>query len=128
MYPVDSGDTTFIVLCTALVLLMTPGLAFFYGGMVRAKERADHHDAEASFPWASSAIIWIFGGFSLAFGPDVGGLFGDISYHFALDKVGAIAPSPRLCEHRAFHPVLRLPAYVRRHRPGADHRARSRGG
>ena len=40
-----------------------------------------------------TAIIWIFGGFSLAFGPDVGGLFGDISYHFALDKVG-IAPSP----------------------------------
>ena len=39
------------------------------------------------------AVIWIFGGFSLAFGPDVGGVIGDITYHFALDKVGA-APSP----------------------------------
>ena len=37
MYTVDSGDTAFILFCTALVCLMTPGLAFFYGGLVRRK-------------------------------------------------------------------------------------------
>ena len=92
MYPVDSGDTTFIVLCTALVLLMTPGLAFFYGGMVRAKNVLTIM-MQSFISMGIIAIIWIFGGFSLAFGPDIGGLFGDISYHFALDKVGAM-PSP----------------------------------
>ena len=75
--------------------MMTPALALFYGGMVRAKERADHHDAEASFPWASSAIIWIFGGFSLAFGPDVGGLFGDISLPLRPGQGGGHRSEPR---------------------------------
>lgn len=88
MYPVDSGDTTFILLCTALVALMTPGLAFFYGGMVRSKNVISIM-MQSFISMGVIAFIWIFGGFSLAFGPDVGGLIGDISYHFALDGVGA---------------------------------------
>ncbi|MCH5277176.1 MAG: ammonium transporter [Desulfovibrionaceae bacterium] len=92
MYPVDSGDTTFIVLCTALVLLMTPGLAFFYGGMVRAKNVLTIM-MQSFMSMGIIAVIWIFGGFSLAYGPDIGGLFGSLSYHFALDNVGA-EPSP----------------------------------
>lgn len=92
MLSVDSGDTTFIVICTALVALMTPGLAFFYGGMVRARSVLSIM-MQSFISMGIIAIIWIFGGFSLAFGPDVGGLFGDITFHFALDKVGA-APSP----------------------------------
>jgi Amt family ammonium transporter len=89
---VDTGDTAFILLCTALVCLMTPGLAFFYGGLVRRKNVLTIM-MQSFISMGVIAVIWIFGGFSLAFGPDIGGLFGSISYHFALDKVGA-APSP----------------------------------
>ncbi len=92
MYTVDTGDTAFILLCTALVCLMTPGLAFFYGGLVRRKNVLTIM-MQSFISMGVIAVIWIFGGFSLAFGPDIGGLFGSISYHFALDKVGA-APSP----------------------------------
>ena len=92
MYSVDTGDTAFILLCTALVCLMTPGLAFFYGGLVRRKNVLTIM-MQSFISMGIIAVIWIFGGFSLAFGPDIGGLFGSISYHFALDKVGA-APSP----------------------------------
>lgn len=92
MYTVDSGDTAFILLCTALVCLMTPGLAFFYGGLVRRKNVLTIM-MQSFISMGVIAVIWIFGGFSLAFGPDVGGVIGDITYHFALDKVGA-APSP----------------------------------
>ena len=92
MYTVDSGDTAFILLCTALVCLMTPGLAFFYGGLVRRKNVLTIM-MQSFISMGVIAVIWIFGGFSLAFGPDIGGVIGDITYHFALDKVGA-APSP----------------------------------
>ena len=71
---------------------MTPGLAFFYGGLVRRKNVLTIM-MQSFISMGVIAVIWIFGGFSLAFGPDIGGLFGSISYHFALDKVGA-APSP----------------------------------
>lgn len=116
MFSLNTGDTGFVMLCTALVCMMTPALALFYGGMVRKKNVLTIM-MQNFISMGVTAIIWIFGGFSLAFGPDVGGLFGDISYHFALDKVG-IGSEPRLCEHCAFHPVLCLPAYVCRHRPG----------
>ena len=92
MYAVDTGDTAFILLCTALVCLMTPGLAFFYGGLVRRKNVLTIM-MQSFISMGVIAVIWIFGGFSLAFGPDIGGVIGDITYHFALDKVGA-APSP----------------------------------
>ena len=92
MFSLNTGDTGFVMLCTALVCMMTPALALFYGGMVRKKNVLTIM-MQNFISMGVTAIIWIFGGFSLAFGPDVGGLFGDISYHFALDKVG-IAPSP----------------------------------
>ena len=92
MFSLNTGDTGFVMLCTALVCMMTPALALFYGGMVRKKNVLTIM-MQNFISMGVTAVIWIFGGFSLAFGPDVGGLFGDISYHFALDKVG-IAPSP----------------------------------
>ncbi len=88
----NSGDTAFILLCTALVCVMTPGLAFFYGGLVRAKDVLTIM-MQSFISMGVVALIWIFGGFSLAFGPDIGGVIGDVTYHFALDKVGG-DPSP----------------------------------
>lgn len=93
MHPIlNTGDTAFVMLCTALVCLMTPALAFFYGGLVRRKNVLTIM-MQNFVSMGIIAIIWIFGGFSLAFGPDIGGFIGDITFHFALDKVG-ITPSP----------------------------------
>ena len=47
---IDTGNTGFMLLCCSLVMLMTPGLAFFYGGLVGSEERPDDHDAELRLP------------------------------------------------------------------------------
>ena len=92
MPTINTGDTAFIILCTALVCMMTPGLACFYGGLVRSKNVLTIM-MQNFISMGVVALIWIFGGFSLAFGPDIGGFIGDITYHFGLDKVGKL-PSP----------------------------------
>ena len=74
MLSLNTGDTGFVMLCTALVCMMTPALALFYGGMVRKKNVLTIM-MQNFISMGVTAIIWIFGGFSLAFGPDVGGLF-----------------------------------------------------
>ena len=81
MAPVyDTGDTAWIILSTALVLLMTPALAIFYAGMVRAK----HALGMIMFTMAAIlaiSVTWVLVGFSLAFGPDAfGGLVGTFEH------------------------------------------------
>ncbi len=80
----DSGDTAWILTSAALVLLMTPGLALFYGGMVRAKSVLNM--MMMSFgALASVSVIWVLWGYSIAFGSDLGyGLLGDPSEFFGL--------------------------------------------
>lgn len=88
---ISSGDTAFILVSAALVLLMTPGLALFYAGMVRGKNALG--TILQSFIMISVVSIeWVYIGYSMSFGPDVGGFIGDLSW-FALNGVGA-APSP----------------------------------
>jgi len=76
----NSGDTAWVLVCSALVLLMTPGLAFFYGGMVRAKSVLNM--LMMSFGTiALVSVLWVLYGFSLSFGPDaVGGLIGNLDH------------------------------------------------
>ncbi|MFE2866315.1 ammonium transporter [Embleya sp. NPDC059259] len=79
----DSGDTAWLLASTAMVLLMTPGLAFFYGGMVRTR----HVLMMVKMSFAAlcfGSILWFAVGYSLAFGPDVGGagLIGDLDHSF----------------------------------------------
>ena len=72
---IDSGDTAWLLVSTALVLFMTPGLALFYGGMVRRKNVL----STLMHAFAALAVIslqWILVGYSLAFGPSRGGLIG----------------------------------------------------
>jgi len=83
---IDTGDTAWMLISAALVLLMTPGLALFYGGMVRAKNVL----GTIMHSFIIIAIItvqWILFGYSLAFGPDVGGIIGNLSW-FGLNGVG----------------------------------------
>jgi Amt family ammonium transporter len=77
---IDSGDTAWILASAALVLLMTPGLAFFYGGMVRAKSVLNM--LMMSFGTiALVTVLWVLYGFSLSFGPDAfHGLIGNLDH------------------------------------------------
>ncbi len=87
---INSGDTAFILAAAGLVLLMTPGLALFYGGMVRGKNILG--TILQSFIMISViSMEWVVIGYSMAFGPDLGGISGDLSW-FALRGVGT-APS-----------------------------------
>ena len=75
----DTGDTAFMLIATALVMLMTPGLALFYGGMVRSKNVLS--TVLQSFVCLGVvSIIWVAYGYSLAFGPDVNGLIGNLDW------------------------------------------------
>lgn len=79
----DSGDTAWILACSALVLLMTPGLAFFYGGMVRAKGVLNMIMMSVS-SMGVVTVLWVLYGYSMAFGNDVNNLFGDPGQYFGL--------------------------------------------
>ncbi len=83
---ISSADTTFIIMCTALVLLMTPALAFFYGGMVRRKNVLSIF-MQCLVIMGVVAIQWIIIGYSLSFGPDIGGVIGNLEY-MGLKNVG----------------------------------------
>jgi Amt family ammonium transporter len=79
MSGVSSGDTTWILIATAMVMLMTPGLALFYGGMVRRKNVLGTI-MQSFIALGVISIQWVVVGYSLAFGPSVGGLIGDLSW------------------------------------------------
>lgn len=87
----NSADTAFILAAAGLVLLMTPGLALFYGGMVRGKNVLGTI-MQSLFLIALISLEWVYVGYSMSFGPDVGGFIGDLSW-FALHGV-TTAPSP----------------------------------
>ncbi|WP_327152204.1 ammonium transporter [Nocardia sp. NBC_01329] len=79
----NAGDTAWILTSAALVLLMTPGLAFFYGGMVRGKNVLNMIMMSIS-AMAVVTVLWVLYGFSVAFGTDKGGLIGDPGQFFGL--------------------------------------------
>ncbi|MDO8717260.1 MAG: ammonia channel protein, partial [Dehalococcoidales bacterium] len=87
---VSAGDTAWILISSALVMLMTPGLAFFYGGMVRRKNVLS--TIMMSFAiLALVSVLWVLYGYSISFGPDRGGVIGGLDW-FGLVGVGQ-APS-----------------------------------
>jgi len=88
---INAGDTAWILVCCSLVLLMTPALAFFYGGMVRRKNILSTLTLSFIF-MALIGVQWVLYGYSLAFGEDIGGLIGGLNY-LGFEGVGA-APSP----------------------------------
>jgi ammonium transporter, Amt family len=84
--PVDTGNTAWLIISTALVWLMTPGLALFYGGMVRRKNLL----ATMMMSFAIIAVVsvlWVLYGYSLSFGPDKGGIIGGLDW-LGLKSVG----------------------------------------
>jgi Amt family ammonium transporter len=78
---VNTGDTAWILMSTGLVMLMTPGLAFFYGGLVRTKNVLSTI-MHSWFILALVSITWVVFGYTLAFGPSQGGLIGGLDHLF----------------------------------------------
>jgi Amt family ammonium transporter len=91
MEHLNSGDTALVLISAALVALMTPGLAFFYGGLVRRKNVLAIM-MQSFISMGVVTIIWVLVGFSLAFSGDTAGVIGDFKL-FALQGVG-FAPNP----------------------------------
>ncbi|MFI5331873.1 MAG: ammonium transporter [Desulfobaccales bacterium] len=88
---VNSGDTAWILVSCALVLMMTPALALFYGGMARRKNILSTLTLSFIF-MALVGVQWVLFGYSLAFGKDIGGLIGGLNF-LGFNGVGA-APNP----------------------------------
>jgi Amt family ammonium transporter len=84
----NPADNAWVLVASALVLLMTPGLAMFYGGLTRSKNVLSTM-MHSFFLMGLASIIWLFYGFSLAFGTDIGGGFLGSLQYFALEGIGA---------------------------------------
>lgn len=102
---VDTGDTSFIIISAALVFLMTPGLALFYGGMVR-KKNVLSTVMHSFIIMAIASVQWVLIGFSLAFGPDHAGFIGGLNW-LGLAGVG-MDPNP---DYAATIPALVFMAF-----------------
>src|SRR5689334_5003331 len=98
--PINAGDVAWMLTATGLVLLMTPGLSFFYGGMVRTKNVVSTM-LQSFVAMALISILWIVVGFSLAFGDSIHGLIGDPRTFFMFTRVGAAT-------HPALAPTIPL--------------------
>ena len=85
--PVNTGDMAWMMTATGLVLLMTPGLSFFYGGMVQAKNVVSTM-LQSFVAMAVVTLLWIVVGFSLSFGDSLHGLIGDPRTYFMFSGVG----------------------------------------
>ena len=83
----DTGDTAWVLASSALVMFMTPGLALFYGGMVRAKNVLGTL-MQSVFALGLVSVLWVLIGYTLAFGPDKGGLIGGLDF-LGFSGVGA---------------------------------------
>ena len=94
----DTGDTAFVLISAALVMLMTPGLALFYAGMVRTKNTLGTI-MQSFVIIAVITIEWVLWGYSMTFGPDKFGIIGGLEW-FGLNGVG-------LDPHPEYAPTIR---------------------
>ncbi|QNU67782.1 ammonium transporter [Ruminiclostridium herbifermentans] len=81
MGTINTGDTAFIIFSAALVFLMTPGLALFYGGMVKRKNVLSTI-MSSFFVCGLASVLWVAVGYSLSFGADTGGVIGNLEWAF----------------------------------------------
>jgi Amt family ammonium transporter len=100
MPEINAGDTAWVLMATALVMLMTPGLGFFYGGLVRGKNVLATL-MQSFFMACLISVVWVLWGYSLAFGPDKGGLIGGLDY-LGFEGVGGTPLDGMTIPHSAF--------------------------
>jgi Amt family ammonium transporter len=97
---IDAGDTAWMLVSSAFVLLMTPGLAFFYGGMVTRKSIISTM-LQSFVALGVISVLWVVVGFSLAFGDSIGGFVGNPATYFAFNGV-SLSPNPEFSENIPF--------------------------
>ena len=97
---IDTGDTAWMLVSSAFVLLMTPGLAFFYGGMVTRKSIISTM-LQSFVALGVISVLWVVVGFSLAFGESIGGFVGNPATFFAFKGV-SLSPNPEFSENIPF--------------------------
>jgi Amt family ammonium transporter len=102
--PINTGDTAWMLTATALVLLMTPGLSFFYGGMVDRKNVISTM-LQSFIAMGIVSLLWVTVGFSLAFGDSFGGIIGDPRTFFMFRGVGEAT-------HPALSPTIPLALFA----------------
>ena len=76
---INAGDTAFVLICTTLVMFMTPGLAFFYGGLVRRKNVLNTM-MSSLFIMGVASVLWVLVGYSLSFSGDIGSVIGNLDW------------------------------------------------
>jgi len=96
----NAADTAFVMACSALVLVMTPGLAIFYGGLTRAKNVLSTM-MHSFFLMGLASVVWLVYGYSLSFGTDIGGFVGGLD-HFLGNGVGAEVKEGLTIPHTVF--------------------------
>ena len=131
---VNVGNTGFMLLCASLVMLMTPGLAFFYGGLVARKNVLSiMMQSYMSLGWTT--VLWIAFGYSMCFGPDIHGIIGNPMTYALLKGVtlttmftGNDAGIP-LVVHIAYQMMFAIitPALITGRSPTASHSRRISG-
>jgi ammonium transporter, Amt family len=94
-WQLDTGDTAWMLAASALVLFMTPGLALFYGGLVRTKNVLSTF-MHSFFAMGLISMVWLVAGYALAFGPDKGGFIGGGAF-YGLKGVSSTQPGPDAC-------------------------------
>ena len=87
---ISRTDIAWMLTATIFVLMMTPGLSFFYGGMVR-KKNIISTILQSIIAMGIISVIWVFCGFSLSFGEDIAGVIGDPTTYFFMQNVGGQA-------------------------------------
>ncbi len=96
----NGADTAFVMVCSALVLVMTPGLAIFYGGLTSSKNVLSTM-MHSFFLMGLASVIWLVYGYSLSFGPDIGGFIGGLKYFMGFG-VGAAVKDGLTIPHSVF--------------------------
>mgnify|MGYP006176262293 CR=1 FL=1 len=84
----DTGDTAWMIVASALVLIMTPGLGFFYGGMV-GKKNVISTMLQSFMAMVIVTVLWVVIGFGLCFGPSIGGFIGNPTSNMFFQGVGS---------------------------------------
>ena len=97
----NTGNTAFMMICTALVFFMTPGLAFFYGGLVRRKNVCNTMMACVAI-MGLSVLLWTMFGYSLSFGGNHAGIIGDFRWAFLNDVGWDAGPYADTIPHLVF--------------------------
>ena len=97
---IDKGDTAWMIVACAFVLLMTPGLAFFYGGMVNIKNIISTM-LQSFVALGVISVVWVFIGFSLAFGDSIYGIFGNPMTFLNFQNV-TLSPNEKLSPTNPF--------------------------